>query len=48
MRAASVAPKEKAWVPLAKPVCFMGEDSAPKVPLSWEHSKVLPASEEEK
>jgi hypothetical protein len=48
LRAASVALTEKVWVPLAKPVYFLGEEQALKVPLSREHSKVLPASEEEK
>jgi hypothetical protein len=44
LHTASVAPKVTAWVPWAKPLYFLGEDHAPKVPLSREHSKVLPAS----
>ena len=39
---------EKAWVPLPKPVYFLGKEQALKVALSREHSKVLHASEEEK
>ena len=48
MRAASVALAWKVWVPTANPVYFLGERQAPKAALSSLHSKVLPASEEEK
>jgi hypothetical protein len=43
-----VALTEKVWVPLATPVYFLGEEETLKATLSREHSKVLPASEEEK
>jgi hypothetical protein len=46
--AASVALTEKVCEPLASPVYLLGEEQALKVPLSREHLKVLPTSEEEK
>ncbi len=48
MRAGSVALTWKEWVPLTNPVYFLGEEHALKAALSSLHSKVLPASEEEK
>jgi len=46
--AASLALTEKVCGPLANPVYFLGEEQALKAALSSLHSKVLPASEEEK
>ena len=48
MPAASMALTLKVWEPLAKPVYVLGEEHSLKAPLSREHSKVEPASEEEK
>ena len=48
MPAASLALTLKVWEPLAKPVYVLGEEHALKAPLSREHSKEEPASEEEK
>ena len=48
MPAASLALTEKVCGPLANPVYFLGEEQALKAALSSLHSKVLPASEEEK
>ena len=46
--AASLALTLKVCGPLANPVYFLGEEQALKAALSSLHSKVLPASEEEK
>ena len=48
MPAASLALTWKVCGPLANPVYFLGEEQALKAAPSREHSKVLPASEEEK
>ena len=48
MRAASVALTWKLWEPLDKPVYVFGDTHELKAALSSLHSKVLPASEEEK
>jgi hypothetical protein len=48
LRAASVARTWKVCEPLVKPVYFLGEKQAPKTAASSLHSKVEPASDEEK
>ena len=48
MRAPSMARTWKVCVPPAKPVYFLGEVQLVKAAPSREHSKVEPASEEEK